>query len=500
MDGIDLKLLKIFNSITFDGEAVKYINYLFKSKVLSSLEEIFLNRILENLELKSNMEIKDTFESLVQDEYDEEIFKDVYEYDVDLSEKIDELIRKRRETAEKEILKTSLKELRYKKVSKTAINHFFDRYSDIINIKYDNNYDILDDIDDKKIYISTGIKELDEITLGIDNGTITTILGRFNNYKSMWALNIAYKALSEGKNVLYITPSEYRNTIYKRFIMRHSCDANRFKEKFRFEGPHTKYDKENCKKIKADFEMDFSDHLIIFDQSKFVISTHYNLQKLITYAEKLFKKKLGDGIDLIVIDDFTTMQLDDGRKSITNQKVIIQEYYKYLRSQTRNFLGLNRKVCVLITLAQEYINDLRMQVDFPRELKVLSDNIFEIDDELPEDLSYVDNSKNKFSVRVLQNSNGISLKFEKNEESDYDYWHIKYSPDEVPLIEQVNRLQEENRIKTEELDYSKEVINSLNEANNTSLEEQLDETIEKSEENNQEEDSKLLEGFDLNFE
>ena len=141
-----------------------------------------------------------------------------------------------------------------------------------------------------------------------------------------------------------------------------------------------------------------------------------------------------------------------------------------------------------------------MQVDFPRELKVLSDNIFEINDKLPEDLSYVDDSKNKFSVGVLQNTNGVSLKFKKDEESDYDYWHIKYNPDEVSLIEQVNRLQEENRIKTKELDYSKEVINSLNEANTTSLEKQLDEAIEKKESNNPEEDSKLLEEFGLNFE
>lgn len=478
MDDIDLEIVKIFNSIVFDGEAVKFIKYLLKANVLSSQENIFCNRIMENIELKSTMDIKDVYKSLVGDEeYDEDVFNDIYD-NVDLSEKVDNLIRARREKYEEEILKKSLNELRYKKVSKTATNHFFDRYSEIIDINYDNNYDVINSIEDKDIYISTGIKDIDEIISGIDNGTITTILGKFNNYKSMWALNIAYKALCEGKNVLYITPSEYKNTIYKRFIMRHSCDVNKFNEKFRFEGPHTNYDKENCKKIEADFKMELLDHLIIFDQSKFVISTYYNLQKLIVYAEKLFQKKMGEGISLIVIDDFTDMQLDDGKKSITNQKVIIHEYCKYLRSQTRNFLGLNRKICVLITLAQEYINDLRMQVDYPRELKVLSDYIFEINDSLPDDLSYLNDTKNEISIKVLQSTSGISLKFEKKEKTDYDYWHIKYDEIEKSLSEQVKDLETENKNLTNELDFAKHEINNLIQEGPSSLEEELEKAAE----------------------
>ena len=50
-----------------------------------------------------------------------------------------------------------------------------------------------------------------------------------------------------------------------------------------------------------------------------------------------FKTKTKKGIDLIIIDDFTYMKLETNKRSIINKNIIANDYYKYLRNQSKNF-------------------------------------------------------------------------------------------------------------------------------------------------------------------
>ena len=447
------EFIRIFKTNVIHQELVSNINYLKEADVLTIEESELCNSMLEQLELTNKIDLKKSLTQLLDKENVPD-FENIEGYErLELESKIDEFIKERKKEKEGELLELLISELEHGEISKNATKVFFDKYIDIVDIKDDNVYDNLGKIEDVEINISSCVDFIDEKIHGLQNGTLTTIIGEDDVCKSMWAINVAYEALLQGKNILYLTPSYNKETIYKRFIVRHSCDVNRFDKPFTFDDPYTDYDKDNYLKVYSDFKMNYLKHLILFDESEFIISTRYNLQKLIAYAEDKFLKATGDGISLIVFDDFTQMKLDNGRRSITNIHTIISEYYKYLKNQARNLLGTERKISILTTINSYYLYDVRNNV--PKELKVLSDNIFSI---------YADvyrKNPNKFEISVLQSYNGYSSDYTKTVPVDYKYWHIKKeeTPEESfqSLLE---KEKEENKILRSDLNFAKNIINT----------------------------------------
>lgn len=458
-------------------EIVSHIKYLRNADILSGNEIKMCEIMLEQIEVTDKIDLGEVIKSLATENDAVEEYENIGSYDrLELVGKIDELIRDRKNKIQQDLLNLSSKETNFNSISKKVAKHFFDKYVDVIDIKEDNTYIQLENLEDKRIDISTGIKFLDEEIYGLKNGTITTILGDIKLHKSIWAINIAYKAITENKNVLYLTPSDTIETIYKRFLTRHSCDVNKFKNRFRFNSSHIDYDKDNYNMIYTDFKMNYLDRLIVFDESEFLISTHHNLQKLFTYAENKFLETTGEGISLIVIDDFTGMKLDNGKKSITNQNTIIYEYYKYLRSQSRNFLGTERKIHILMTLCENYLGGLGTKYVIPKDVKILSDNAFGIYD--CEDTKYKEG--NIFHINILQTSNGISYEYDKSVSADYEYWYIRYDDEiEENLISKLEKAKKENEQLRNDLDFAKEEINNssieTNQKMNQDLKTQLDE-------------------------
>ena len=446
------EFIRIFKTNVTNEELLSNINYLKEADVLTIEESEMCNSMLEQLELTNTIDLKKSLTQLL-DKEDIPDFENIEAFErLELESKIDEFIKERKKEKEDELLESLINELERGEISKNATKVFFDKYIDLIDIKDDNVYDNLGKIENVEINISSCVDFIDEKVHGLQKGTISTVIGDDDTCKSMWAINIAYEALLQGKNILYLTPSYNKETIYKRFIVRHSCDVNRFDKPFTFDDSYTDYDKDNYLKVYSDFKMNYLKNLILFDESEFIISTHYNLQKLIAYAEDKFLKTTGDDIALIVIDDFTQMKLDNGRRSITNIHTIISEYYKYLKNQARNLLGTERKISILTTINSYYLYDVRNNV--PKELKVLSDNIFSICADI-----YRKNP-NKFEISVLQSYNGYSSDYTKTVPVDYKYWHIKNeeAPEESfqSLLE---KEKEENKILRSDLDFAKDIIN-----------------------------------------
>ena len=97
--------------------------------------------------------------------------------------------------------------------------------SDAVKIAHEDISDKLLDIYNRKVDmsgISTGIKKIDEDTGGLQPGTIATILGFTGSYKTTWALNIAYNAMVEGKNVCYLSLEVTDENIFFNMVSRHS--------------------------------------------------------------------------------------------------------------------------------------------------------------------------------------------------------------------------------------------------------------------------------------
>ena len=72
--------------------------------------------------------------------------------------------------------------------------------------------------------IKTYIPEIDQIVGSIEPGTLTTIVGYTGHGKTSLALNIAYKAAKEGKNVVYISLEVPERNLLYNLISLHSTD------------------------------------------------------------------------------------------------------------------------------------------------------------------------------------------------------------------------------------------------------------------------------------
>lgn len=451
---IDVELIKLFSSSSDGFEIINLINQLLKSKVLNTKEEKLCNAIIEGLELTNSYDLKLLLEDLGCDINMISTAKYLPE---ELIDKVDEFIVKRKDEENFNILQDCLTATAGNKITKEATDLIFNRYVDIIDIPESYILDDLETIEpDYDVVISSAIEVVDNNINGLKNGTITTIIGNEENYKSLWAINIAYKALSDNKNVLYITPNNNQECIYKRLISRHSCNS-KFNKSFSYEELCTAYDESNYKIIYNDFKNSFQTNLQVHDELDFNISSSYNLLKLITHAQKKFIKNTGEGIDLIIIDDFSFMRIDTGKHCVTSQSYVVNEYYRLLRNQARNLLGTNKKIPILTTISPKNISLISSNIlgEVCSEIKSLSHNIF---------CTYGNNnltSAKRLEIHVLQSYSGYVLKEYKEVEIEMSNWYIKYNNkadiDTKILLEE--KEQEINNLKQDK----KELEEQLNE-------------------------------------
>lgn len=452
MKDIDAKLLEILISNCEKSGYVHNIRYLLNADVLSKEEEKICFSIFKHIEFYGNINVPAI---LTQLSYNVDEIENIPNINyAEMFVAIDKLIQSRRDEENKKLMQNALDLSSSQLYTGEMLDTFFNRYSNSITVGEDNDFEALNELGytTEPITISSANEYIDNLIGGIEVGKLTTIVGGYDYYKSIWAINIAYKSLKELKNVLYISLGANREEVYKRFLSRHSCDS-----KFGCPISVEEMSKEpNLSLIDAyeriynDFDAVFRKHLVVFDEGEFIINSHYNLQKLIVYAQKQFIEKSGEGIDVIIIDDFSNMKLDNGKRSITNKSTIINEYYKYLRNQANNLLGTGKSINVITTIHAinnfEYFftNSYDFTLDFINdEVIVLSDYIFTIytDKELCEN--------NKAKIKMLKAYNNVAMEQSKFETLDYEHWCLKYAPDnnddEASKDEKIETLLQENK-------------------------------------------------------
>lgn len=447
---IDKDLLFILSS-NCDKKAYRAnIVFLINSGVLTKIEMDICNSVcrnldaynvthLENVLLLKHIDFSD-LEHLTMISYSE------------MYEKINQLIEKRYKEEYQKIISESEDSLNKAIYDEKALSLFFKRYAEKIDINESSVFENLEQdpaMQENKKGISSGNQFIDDVSGGILYSDVTTIIGSTATERTLWAINIAYKALKEKKNVLYISLDFNEAEIYKRLFSRHSCDR-KFNQKINPDYLYNDYDKEVYTQVYMDFKNFFFNHLFLYDKEKISINSLYSLQKLIVYAENKCLDKNDCGIDLIIIDGFSNIRLEINNKTINNSARIINEYYKYLKNQANNFLCTNKEIPIVVTSPPDkgsaiyLINNCEYLLDYvSNEMVNLSDSVFTIKwDEYSR-------KSNKVYLKILKSPLKI-MEEAKICPADIAYCHLKYSEDnnddEVSKDECIAYLKEENQI------------------------------------------------------
>lgn len=450
---IDDELLDILNS----DITVEQVKYLMKAKCLSKQEENLCECMLKSYALYGKFNLLQVMKEF---KIDTNIYLDLKVYKrLEVYKVIDEFIYNRRMLENQQVLEAVLDGTARNTYNEKVIDLVLKRYRNQIVVKEDESFRELENPEDLEpnIEISSAIEYVDNLIGGLEDGLLTTIVGTNEEYKTMYAVNIAYRALQDEKNVLFISLGNSTKNIYKQFLCKHSCTP-KFDRPISIQELNTKYDLNIYSSVYGDFENNHLNNLILFDNREFDVSTHYNLQRLIVHAQDTFIENTERGIDLIILDEFSNMKLDVRSKTITNTTTVVNEYYKYLKEQAKGLLGTKKEIPIVITACANDNGIMAVQNgwDFTlncinQEMKILSDNIISI---------YGDKNlktAQKIKVKVLKSMSNI-MDVSKDISAIYENYHIKFND----MIEQtLEEVKEFNDFLNKQLDSSRQSYNAL---------------------------------------
>ena len=222
-------------------------------------------------------------------------------------------------------------------------------------------FDILDTI--KDIYtnaslekgIRTGVKQVDEKTGGLQPGTFNTLAGYAGAGKTTAAVNIAYNALQDKKNVCYITLEVPKVDLNYDFLSRHS-----FEKKFTKQISHSIIKKRELSKqdteylfdtIVPDFKKEYDGQLYILDETDFYSYSFSAFESKIADCDTIAQQKTGRGIDLVIVDQAQLLKFGGGIGSAGSETSVINLYVSFFRQQAINFLH-SKRPCTILMLSQ----------------------------------------------------------------------------------------------------------------------------------------------------
>lgn len=323
------------------------------------------------------------------------------------------------------------------------INYYFNGYVENINSSIDETI-FSDDMFITNIdnTISTNSDNIDEISGGLRPGYITTLVGDNGVFKSLWAINIVYTAIVNATNVMYLSLGNDKRTVAKRLMTRHSCNE-RFSEGISYEAMHNSNNFGSVSNIVNNFIENYSRNIIIYDESDLKIASVASLRRLIALAQKYFLEETASGIDLIVIDDFTYMSLSKNGKVTRNRSTVIDEYYRYLKGESRNILGTNYACSVLCTHqhrgdgSTDLIKGYEYNLSYISEPIVLcSDNVFTIYG------STLANTK-VARCKVIKTAYGELMNHSDTIAIDSDKWYMSFDDKSIAEARTLCKLKDE---------------------------------------------------------
>lgn len=441
-DDIDIMFLNILNSCPTNSQLVDVINILKNEYVLSEDELELCDKCLANIETYNGSNLKKILN----------IDANIETYDkLKIDDKIDDFIRERKSREVKDIFSLASEDV----FSPDTIDKLLKGYTKRITSSIDQdlfNEDIFFNEPDD-IYISAISDEVDTFSKGIRKGTITSIIGDSGNFKSLWAINIAYNAVSDGKNVMYLSINTDKEIVAKRLLTRHNCNE-RFPNSYSYENMHNIKNATFSTNVILDFMENYSTNIIVFDESDLCIPNVRSIKRLIAEAERYFLSKTDAGIDLIIIDDLTHLSYYNGKQYINARQSVIGQYYKYLKGEAFDLLGTNHGCSILCThqdiddgLSASKNNGNYKLAFIPQSIVAASDNIFTI---YGSPLMCATKAK----VKVLKAPYGEAMDRAESIAVDYSKWYMSNNNSSLHDIKYLNEIQK-YKIKDLEMDIRK---------------------------------------------
>lgn len=188
--------------------------------------------------------------------------------------------------------------------------------------------------------------ELDKLTGGIMPGQLCTIVGAPGSMKTTYTSNLAYNAVKEGKNVLYLSLEEQPMQLYSKWLSRASIDAGA--PLVQQEIVQKKLEQKDLDILKTKVEPFFRNlpgNLYIVgeqDLSNYSLST---LESKFKEIDKRAQDESGHGIDVLVVDH---IQLLKFAVSGLSENTVINMYVSFFRQQSLSWLHEKRQVTVFI--------------------------------------------------------------------------------------------------------------------------------------------------------
>ena len=344
---IDDELIKILLSLTNKDQ----IRYLYNADVLNNEEKKLCDAIIDNYAILGKHNISSV---LKQNGMNIEEINSIVPYEESkILIMIDEWTIKRRKQYNQKICNDVLDITNYDVFSKEAIDIINKRYKANIEIKERKILDELEcfvDLDEEKLSdgIPTGIKNIDEMTHGLPIGKVTSIVGMDKIYRHMIVINMVYKLIMQGKNILFLSFDYNQKNIYLDLISRHSCDLKFGKSLSKLELINKKNrDTYSC--LYRDIKNYFDTHLVLFDEEDLNMQNIFVFQRLFTIANDKFVKSTNNPIDLIVIDGLSNLHIETSRRIITNRNLVEKEYYSFFKDMASNFLGTGDQIPIIVT-------------------------------------------------------------------------------------------------------------------------------------------------------
>ena len=178
---------------------------------------------------------------------------------------------------------------------------------------------------------------------------VNIVAGQTGHGKSMVANSIAYRAVKDGKNVMFISLEISKKRVFYQMLSIHSRCID--KESDYISHSDIKKHKLNGSQETHVFNELWNDfnqmkgNLYVIDEWDFDSNNINSLQEIMFLVEEYAQKHTGKGLDLIVID---YIQLFKQYEDIRNEYEALSKWVNDLRRISRNFLGQNHEITMLL--------------------------------------------------------------------------------------------------------------------------------------------------------
>jgi KaiC/GvpD/RAD55 family RecA-like ATPase len=194
--------------------------------------------------------------------------------------------------------------------------------------------------------ISFQCPELDELTGGILDGQLCTVLGASGSMKTTYTSNIAYGAIKKGKNVLYLTLEESPYQLYTKWLSRASVDVGKPLEVQNI--AQHKLDAKDAKVLEEEVlpYLNKQPGKVYFVGEQDLTSYSLNsLEAVFKDIDKRAQQETGKGIDLLVVDHIQLIKF-----AVTNMDptTVINMYVSFFRQQSLSWLHTKRQIAVIL--------------------------------------------------------------------------------------------------------------------------------------------------------